>query len=122
EGGPLLRVAAFAPKRVALVQTTLPGLKDKVLDKTVEITRARIEALAGTLVFETRCPHEEDAVAAAAREARATGCDILLIAGASAIVDRRDVLPAGIERAGGRLIHYGMPVDPGNLMLVAELD
>ena len=53
---------------------------------------------------------------------KAEGCDLFLIAGASAIVDRHDVVPAGIEQAGGKVIHFGMPVDPGNLLLTAELD
>ena len=54
------------------------------------------------------------------READAAGCDMLLIAGASAITDRADVLPAGIVAAGGRIEHFGMPVDPGNLLLLAQ--
>jgi len=60
-------------------------------------------------------------VAAALEQLAAAGCDILLMSGASAIVDRRDVLPAGLEAAGGRVTHFGMPVDPGNLMLMGEL-
>jgi molybdenum cofactor cytidylyltransferase len=40
--------------------------------------------------------------------------------GASAIADTRDVIPAAVEAVGGRIEHFGMPVDPGNLMLVAE--
>jgi molybdenum cofactor cytidylyltransferase len=47
--------------------------------------------------------------------------DLVLIAGASAITDRRDVLPAAIEQAGGIVEHFGMPVDPGNLLLLARL-
>src|SRR3546814_7143053 len=52
---------------------------------------------------------------------QAKGCDLLLLAGASAITDRRDVLPAALERAGGKVDHYGMPVDPGNLLMVGRL-
>jgi molybdenum cofactor cytidylyltransferase len=44
------------------------------------------------------------------------------IFGASAITDRRDVIPAALEAAGGTIEHFGMPVDPGNLMLVGEVD
>jgi molybdenum cofactor cytidylyltransferase len=47
---------------------------------------------------------------------------MLLIAGASAITDRSDVLPAAIVAAGGEIEHFGMPVDPGNLLLLARLD
>jgi molybdenum cofactor cytidylyltransferase len=46
----------------------------------------------------------------------------VLVAGASAIVDRRDVIPAAITAAGGIIHHFGMPVDPGNLMLMGEVD
>jgi len=41
--------------------------------------------------------------------------------GASAIVDRRDVIPAALEDAGGAIVRYGMPVDPGNLLLLGSL-
>jgi molybdenum cofactor cytidylyltransferase len=40
--------------------------------------------------------------------------------GASAIADRRDVIPAAVEAIGGRIEHFGMPVDPGNLLLIAK--
>ena len=46
---------------------------------------------------------------------------MLLVAGASAVVDRRDVGPAGIVRAGGRIEHFGMPVDPGNLICLGRI-
>jgi molybdenum cofactor cytidylyltransferase len=41
--------------------------------------------------------------------------------GASAIADRRDVIPMAVEAVGGEIEHFGMPVDPGNLMLVGRL-
>jgi molybdenum cofactor cytidylyltransferase len=61
-------------------------------------------------------------VAEAVRKAVAAGCTLVMVSGASATVDRRDVVPDGITRAGGRIIHFGMPVDPGNLLLLAQLD
>ncbi|MEK0082780.1 NTP transferase domain-containing protein [Benzoatithermus flavus] len=121
EEGPLVRVAPFRPWRAWLIQTELPSVAQKVLDKTVRVTRERVEHVGGELSGETRCPHEPEALAAAIRKAEASGCDMFLIAGASAITDRGDVLPAGIERAGGRILHFGMPVDPGNLLLLARL-
>ncbi|HKK28816.1 MAG TPA: molybdopterin-binding/glycosyltransferase family 2 protein, partial [Alphaproteobacteria bacterium] len=118
----LVSVAPFKPKRVALVQSTLPSVKPSVLDKTVDITRERLIPLGATLTSERRCDHTIDAIAASLREALADDPDIVLIAGASAIVDRRDALPGGVVDAGGRVIHFGMPVDPGNLILMGEVD
>jgi molybdenum cofactor cytidylyltransferase len=43
-----------------------------------------------------------------------------VVFGASAIADRRDVIPAAVEAVGGRIEHFGMPVDPGNLMLIGQ--
>ncbi|HEV7369033.1 molybdopterin-binding/glycosyltransferase family 2 protein [Arenibaculum sp.] len=120
-GEPALRIAGYRPVRAALVQTRLAGTKESVLDRTVAVTRDRLQALGGTLEAERRCRHDEAALAAEIGSLRGTGVEILLIAGASAITDRQDVLPAAIERAGGRVDHFGMPVDPGNLLLLAHL-
>jgi molybdenum cofactor cytidylyltransferase len=120
--GPLLRVAPFRPWRARLIQTELPSVAAKVLDKTVRITRDRLATVAGELAGEDRCAHTAAAVAGAVRAAMMAESDMVLIAGASAITDRHDVLPAGIEAAGGTLDHFGMPVDPGNLLLLARLD
>ena len=65
-------------------------------------------------------PTDATAIADAIKAADTVDADILLIAGASAIVDRADALPAGIEQAGGTVLHFGMPVDPGNLIMLAE--
>ena len=121
EAAPLLRVAAFAPRRVALIQTRLPGLKPSILDKTAETTRERLTALGSTLLRESRCDHIASALAPAIEEAVVAGAELVLIAGASAIVDRRDVIPAALVAAGGAIEHFGMPVDPGNLMLMGRL-
>ena len=117
EGG-LLRLAPFRPLAVQLVQTRLPSVKDSVLDKTVGVTASRITALGGRLIGESRSAHDVGALADRLTSAQG---DLVLIAGASAITDRRDVLPAAIEAAGGEILHLGMPVDPGNLLLLARL-
>ncbi len=119
---PLLRVAPFRRRPVSLIQTRLAGTKETVLNKTADVTRARLVAFGNDLAREGRCAHEVAALAASITERRGAGAELLLINGASAIVDRRDVIPAAIEQAGGRIVHFGMPVDPGNLILLGEID
>ncbi|HYD65256.1 molybdopterin-binding/glycosyltransferase family 2 protein [Azospirillum sp.] len=121
DGGPALAVSAYRPLRAGLIQTRFWGVKEAMLDKTVGVTRDRLAALGGTLEAELRCAHDEGELADTILALRPHGLDLLLIAGASAITDRRDVLPAAIERAGGAVEHFGMPVDPGNLLLLAHL-
>ena len=117
---PALRVAAFEPAAAAIVQTRLPPTKESVLDKTSRVLRARVEALHGRVVDEARCDHDAGAVALAVGRALDAGARLVMIVGASAIVDRGDVIPSGILAAGGEVLHFGMPVDPGNLLLLAR--
>jgi molybdenum cofactor cytidylyltransferase len=121
ETGALLRIAPLGAKRVVLIQTRLPGLKETILDKTVATTRERLAALGSSLIHERRCDHRSEALMLEITAAIEAGADLVLIAGASAIVDRRDVIPAAITGAGGLIEHFGMPVDPGNLMLMGRL-
>ena len=119
--GPLLRVAAFRSLSVGLVQTRLPGLKETILDKTRQVTEGRLAALGCRLALEERCAHTAAELASRIHDAMGHGIDLLLIHGASAILDRRDVIPAAIVAAGGAVDHFGMPVDPGNLLLLGHV-
>ena len=122
EDGPLMRVAELRPLDAGLILTATPGMKESILERTVRVTRARIEALGGTLdaAHVIRCGHSEDEVSAALETLYAAACRLVMVSGASAIVDRRDIIPAAIEGTGGAIEHFGMPVDPGNLMLIAR--
>jgi len=118
---PVIRVAPYTIKKVGIVSTLLPGLAPKVVDKTLKITAARIAPAGATIVAEKRVPHEQAALAGAIAEVRKSGAELIIVFGASAIADRRDVIPAAIEAVGGEIEHFGMPVDPGNLMLIGRL-
>ena len=118
---PLVRVAPYRLRKIAVVSTVLPGLADKVIDKTIKVTVDRLTPAGAAIVFEKRVPHDRAALAQALGEAIRAGAEMAIVFGASAIADRRDVIPAAIEAIGGRIEHFGMPVDPGNLLLVAEI-
>ncbi|NKE47654.1 NTP transferase domain-containing protein [Roseomonas frigidaquae] len=119
--GQALSVQPFQPLSVGLVLTELPGIKESVMEGAVEATETRIRALLGTMLPVERVRHEEGPVADALTRLKRAGAELLLIAGASAVVDRRDIGPAAIVRAGGTIEHFGMPVDPGNLICLGRV-
>jgi molybdenum cofactor cytidylyltransferase len=121
KGQPLLRVQPFIKKMVSLIVTTLPQTKDSVIAKTEEVTRGRLEALGLSLGVVVHVAHHQQAVREAVLAMKAKGSDLTLVFGASAIVDRADVIPAAVVEAGGRVVHLGMPVDPGNLLMMGEV-
>lgn len=116
-----IRVAPFAVKRVGIVSTLLPGLAPKVIEKTVRVTEERLAPSGAVLASELRVPHETEKLKDAIERAIVAKSELVIVFGASAIADRRDVIPAAIEAAGGRIEHFGMPVDPGNLMLIGAV-
>jgi molybdenum cofactor cytidylyltransferase len=117
---PLLRVAPYRIRKVGVVSTILPGLSSKVIDKTLKITAERLAPAGATIVAERRVPHERAALAHALDEVLKDGAELAIVFGASAIADRRDVIPAAVEAIGGRIVHFGMPVDPGNLLMIGN--
>jgi molybdenum cofactor cytidylyltransferase len=117
---PLVRVAPFRVKKVGVISTLLPGLADKVIDKTLRVTLDRLAPAGASIVAERRVPHEHAALAKALDEVLKQGAELVVVFGASAIADRRDVIPAAVEAVGGKIEHLGMPVDPGNLLLIAN--
>lgn len=118
---PLVRVAAFRDKRVGLVITRLPQTKPTIVAKSEEAMRERISALGAMLASVRVVEHGIAQVTAAITDMKALGCDPILVFGASAITDRGDVIPMAVTRAGGKVLHLGMPVDPGNLMMFGAL-
>src|SRR5262245_30643690 len=117
---PVIRVAPYKLRRIGIISTLLPGLSPKVIEKTLKITATRIAPAGAQIIAERRVPHEQGALARAIGELLEAGAELMIVFGASAIADRRDVIPAAVEAVGGRIEHFGMPVDPGNLMLIGN--
>src|SRR5689334_19303961 len=117
---PLIRVAPYKVRKLGVVSTLLPGLAPKVVDKTIKILTERIAPAGATVIAERRVAHDQAALAKAIDETLHDGAELVVVFGASAIADRRDVIPAALEAVGGTIEHFGMPVDPGNLMLVGK--
>jgi molybdenum cofactor cytidylyltransferase len=120
--GGALRIAPYTIKRVGIVSTLLPGLAPKVVEKTLRVTQERLAPAGASIIAECRVAHDEAALAAAVKELLDLGAELVIVFGASAIADRRDVIPAAIESIGGAIEHFGMPVDPGNLLLIGKAD
>ena len=113
-------IAAYRAQSAALIQTRLPHTSAALLTKTERSTRERLARIGAAVTHVRTTEHREDALADALAQAAATA-DLIAVIGASAIADRRDVVPAAIVAAGGTVEHFGLPVDPGNLTLLAQL-
>lgn len=121
-GEPVISFHALRPRSFGLIQTRIPGMADKILKATEQTAKQRLNQLGCTLVDSRVVAHEAAAIDQAITASRANGPAVMLIAGGSAIADRRDEVPMGVIAAGGRIDHFGLPVDPGNLLMLSHID
>ena len=126
---PLLRLDPLRPSTAGLIVSGTvaagrPAGRERLVAGFEKAFGKRLGALGAELVQVRFVPidreQETDELAAAAADL-APGVDLLILAGETAIQDRHDLAPSAIEAAGGTVICYGAPVDPGNLLLLAEL-
>jgi len=121
--GSLLRLDSLTSHRVALLLSGSASAAERVRRDFEGPLAARVEALGSRIEWIEFVPLEDEtgeaALAAAIGRRLADGAGLVLLAGETAIVDRQDIAPRAIERAGGRIEAFGAPVDPGNLLLLA---
>jgi molybdenum cofactor cytidylyltransferase len=91
------------------------------MDKTRRLLDERLRAAGASVMREERVAHDAGAVAKALTDLTKEGAELLIAFGASAVVDADDVIPAAIRKAGGKVERVGMPVDPGNLLVLGAI-
>src|SRR4051812_20966031 len=119
-GRDVLKIAPYVIKRVGVVSTLLPGLSSKVIDKTLRVTAERLAPAGAGIIAERRGPPEGQARFAAVKGILGLCAPPLVVFWGSPAAARRDVIPAAVTGIGGEIEHFGMPVDPGNLLLIAR--
>lgn len=123
--GPLIAVAAPVIARVGLVLSGSPGARERVEPGFRDALGARLAPFGASI--ETTSFVDLDRGDAVSRLASAitaqqrAGVELIIVAGETAIMDAHDIAPCAVEAAGGSVTCFGAPVDPGNLLLLADL-
>jgi molybdenum cofactor cytidylyltransferase len=125
EDRPLLRLTGLGAHSVSLIFSGSHSIREKLAADFAPL-RERIEALGSRVDQADHIPLEDESgermLAEALTRRRAAGARLIVLAGETAIMDRRDIVPRAVERVGGRVECVGAPVDPGNLLMLAYLD
>lgn len=122
---PLLRVDVLKPRRVSLILSGSPLAQDRIVRSFESALAKRLSTLGSaidTVDFVSLDEEEDEANLAKVISQRIQGgAELVILAGETAIMDRHDIAPRAVERAGGTVICFGAPVDPGNLLMLANL-
>lgn len=117
-GRDALALRPVTRKRALLIQTSVGARDDG--SKGQRAMATRFDRMGVALGPKTVVPHDVDALRAALVGAVGT-VDIVCVLTGSATSDLYDVAPEALRAAGGTVVHYGMPVDPGNLLFWGHL-
>ncbi len=123
---PLLWLDPLPPRRVAVILSGSPSAAERIQRSYDPPLRTRLEMLGSRLDSITFVPlddaADEEAMARTIQQQAENGADLIILARETAIMDRYDIAPRAVERAGGELTCFGAPVDPGNLLMLAYLN
>lgn len=122
---PLLWLDSIPARRAAIILSGSAPASARIIADFEPALRGRLEALGASVngVHFVALEDEggEAALAAMLRQQLDAGCEMILLAGETAIMDRADIAPRAVERAGGSIACFGVPVDPGNLLMLAYM-
>lgn len=115
-GQSALRLRPVSCRSAQLIQTSVDGADTG--QKGQAVTQDRLDRMNVQLGPMQVVRHN---IASVSQALTASDADILLILTGSATSDALDVGPQALRDAGGEVTHFGMPVDPGNLLFFGHL-
>ncbi|MCL4296387.1 MAG: molybdopterin-binding protein [Anaerolineae bacterium] len=115
----LVEVKPFVVRQAALITTGSTAAREKVIKSFTPALRDRLAGYNTTLLEGPYVSEDEVEISQALQWALNSGAKMILVAGETSIMDVDDITPRAIKAVGGEIVHYGMPVEPGNLMLLA---
>lgn len=124
DGSPVVRVDALPARSVGMILSGSTSIHQRLLTDFSPL-HERIEALGSSInrtdFVALEDESDEAGLAQMLKEHVTSGIQMILLAGETAIMDRHDILPRAVERAGGRVEIVGAPVDPGNLLMLGYI-
>lgn len=121
EHQPIFAVRRLQARSVGLIVSGPAHAREALIASFQQPVKERVEKLGSSLDDTLYVAHEQAAISDAIAAQRDAGRDLILLAGISAIIDRHDVVPLALEAAGGSVVHLGVPVDPGSLLMFGYL-
>lgn len=122
---PPLELMPLLSRRIGFIITGSPATEEKSVNSFQKAMTARVEPLNSEITQTEFVAHDTTYVPENLHTKileLLPAHDMVLLASGTAIMDRNDVVPKAIEAAGGEVICFGAPVEPGNLFLLAYLD
>lgn len=117
---PLLSLLPYKHRTAGVIITGSEVYTGRIKDKFEPVIRQKLAAYPCKILGATFCDDDLDMIVSAARAFLEQGADFLIFTGGMS-VDPDDLTPTAISQLGADLVSYGLPSQPGNMTLVAQM-
>ncbi len=121
QAAPIIRLHPFVIGRVGVILTGSSASQQRLREQVAPAIEQRVQDVAAQVVEQRVVDASANAIAEAIRAQVQGGAELLIIAGETSVMDSEDVTPQAVRQEGGRVAHYGAPVEPGNLLMLGYL-
>jgi len=118
---PILNIHPYHTLKSTIITTGNEVFKGRIEDKFGPVMRGKIAFYGGEYLGQTFCPDDKKLIAEAIIAARYKGAELIILTGGMS-VDPDDLTPAAIKDSGAKVITYGAPAQPGNMLMLAYLN
>ncbi len=119
--GPVFEVKAYLPLKTFLITTGNEIFSGRIKDKFGPVIEKKVSYFGADYRGQEFCPDDTGSIEAAIDQAAGQGAELIILTGGMS-VDPDDLTPAAVRKSGAEIVTYGVPIQPGNMLLLAYLD
>ena len=120
ENYPVMQVLPYKPLKVGVIITGNEVYYGRIKDGFEPVMSAKLPKYGAELLGFTKCPDDMDKLLAAVDDFVRRGAELILLTGGMS-VDPDDITPSAIRKTGAEVVTYGVPMQPGNMLMMAYL-
>ena len=115
---PVLWVAPFLRLKAGLIVTGGEVYGGRIKDRFEPCMREKLAHFDSEIIGVTFCPDSLEAISGAISHYLSEKADLIILTGGMS-VDSDDLTPTAIRQSGAQIVSYGVPAQPGNMLMLA---
>lgn len=116
--GKVFLINEYKHFKIGIITTGNEVYKGLIEDKFGPILKEKFSYFGAEIIEQIFCPDEIQKIVEAIEHFKEQDADIIVLTGGMS-VDPDDLTPGAIKKSGANIITYGVPVQPGNMFLLA---
>ncbi len=119
--GPVFEVKPYKELKVACIITGDEVFYGRIKDAFKPVLEDKLKEFPSTTLGYSFCPDDTSKIVEEFKKYKDMGADLVLFTGGMS-VDPDDTTPRAIRETGSQVIVQGIPMQPGNMLMLAKLD